>query len=115
LAVLLALDLGPLNDTAGERAVTLRRLNVIAVIALADALLLAVLLWASFGDREGLIHVLGPIHGVGFVVLLALCMRGAVEDRWDWWFPAVVLVTGGPPGSLIGDWILRRRLSTTQS
>jgi integral membrane protein len=106
----LALDLGPINSEPAERTVTLRRLNVIGVTALADALLLAVLLWASFGDRESLVHVLGPIHGIGFVVLVALCFRGAVEERWDWWFPAIVVVTGGPPGSLIGDYVLRRRL-----
>ncbi len=89
---------------------TLRRLNVIAVLAIADAVLLAVLLWASFGDREGLVHVLGPIHGVGFVVLIALCVRGAVEERWSWWFPAIVVITAGPPGSLVGDYILRNKL-----
>jgi hypothetical protein len=106
-----ALDLGPVNSEPEERARTLRRLNVIGVIALADALLLAVLLWASFGDREGLVHVLGPIHGIGFVILVALCVRGVVEERWDWWFPALVVVTGGPIGSLIGDYVLRRRLT----
>ena len=107
----MALDLGPANSDPSERAQTLRRLNLIAVIALADALLLAVLLWASFGDRESAVHVLGPIHGVGFVVLVALCFRGVVEERWDWWFPALVVVTGGPIGSLIGDYVLRRKLT----
>ena len=75
---------------------TLKRLNVIAVIAIADALLLAVLLYASFTDSD-LVHVLGPIHGGGFVILVALCARGASEKRWDWWFPAIVVVTAGPP------------------
>ncbi|MCE3267572.1 MAG: hypothetical protein K0S15_2281, partial [Solirubrobacterales bacterium] len=28
-----------------------------------------------------------------------------------WWFPALVVVTLGPPGSLIGDWVLRRKLT----
>ena len=104
----MALDPGRLNDEPTERA-TLKRLNVIAVIAIADALLLAVLLYASFTDSD-LVHVLGPIHGGGFVILVALCARGASEKRWDWWFPAIVVVTAGPPGSLIGDWILRRKL-----
>ena len=87
----------------------MRRLNVIAIVAVADALLLAVLLWASFSDSD-LVHVLGPIHGGGYVALLALCGIGSLEDRWDWWFPALVVVTLGPPGSLIGDYILRRKL-----
>lgn len=111
----MALDLGPINSEPDERATTLRRLNLIAVIALADALLLIVLLWASYGDRESLVHVLGPIHGVGFVVLVALCFRGVVEERWDWWFPALVVVTGGPVGSLVGDYLLRRKLTETRT
>jgi integral membrane protein len=106
----LALDLGPANSEPAERVATLRRLNLIAVVAVLDALLLAVLLWASFGDRESVVHILGPIHGIGFVLLLVLCLRGTVEERWDWWFPALVVVTGGPLGSLLGDYVLRRRL-----
>ena len=35
---------------------------------------------------------------------------GWSEKRWDWWFPALVVVTLGPPGSLIGDYVLRRKL-----
>lgn len=107
----MALEPGPINQDPDERARTLRRLNVIAVVALLDALLLAVLLWASFSNEEDLIHILGPIHGGGYVGLLALCGLGALEDRWDWWFPGLVLVTLGPPGSLIGDWVLRRKLA----
>ena len=93
-----------------SKAETLRLLNVIAVIAVADAVLLAVLLWTSFSDSE-LVSILGPIHGVGFLALLYLVIRGAGEKRWGWWFPAIVLVTLGPPGSLIGDVICRRKLA----
>jgi hypothetical protein len=105
----LALELGPINAEPDERARTLKRLNAIAIIAVADALLLGVLLWASFTDSD-LVHVLGPVHGGGYLALLVLCAIGSLEDRWDWWFPALVLVTLGPPGSLIGDYILRRKL-----
>ncbi len=96
--------------TTPDRAKTLRMLNLIAVIAIADAILLAVLLWASFTDHETAVSILGPIHGVGFLALVFLCIRGASEDRWGWWYPAIVVVTLGPPGSLIGDVICRRRL-----
>jgi hypothetical protein len=94
-----------------ERARTVRQLNLIAVIAIADAVLLGFLVWASLSDRENLVHVLGPIHGAGFIALVFLCVRGAVEDRWGWWFPVIVVLTGGPPGSLVGDWIVRRQLA----
>ena len=82
------------------------------MIAVADAVLLAFLLWASFSDEDSLISILGPIHGVGFLALLYLCIRGAGEKRWGWWFPAIVVVTLGPPGSLIGDVICRRRITS---
>lgn len=94
-----------------SNAETLRLLNVIAVIAIADAVLLGFLLWASFSDNHSVISTLGPIHGVGFLALLYFCIRGAAEKRWGWWFPAIVLVTLGPPGSLVGDVICRRRLA----
>ena len=98
--------LGAMPDLAATR----RQLNLILVIGIADFLLLVVLLWASFTDREEAVSVLGPIHGVGFLALLFLCARGAGERRWGWWFPAIVLVTGGPIGSLVGDYALRRKL-----
>ncbi|CAA9515277.1 MAG: hypothetical protein AVDCRST_MAG13-3035 [uncultured Solirubrobacteraceae bacterium] len=91
-------------------AATRRQLNLILIIGIADFLLLLVLLWASFTEREEAVSVLGPIHGVGFLALLFLCARGAGERRWGWWFPAIVLVTGGPIGSLVGDFALRRKL-----
>ena len=94
-------------------AATRRQLNLILVIGIADFVLLLVLLWASFTEREGLVSVLGPIHGVGFLALLFLCARGAGERRWGWWFPAIVLVTGGPICSLVGDFALRRKLPAT--
>ena len=72
----MALDPGSTNSEPDQRAKTLKRLNVIGVIAIADALLLAVLLYASVTDSD-LVHVLGPIHGVGFLILVALCARGA--------------------------------------
>ncbi|MDP9188374.1 MAG: DUF3817 domain-containing protein [Actinomycetota bacterium] len=108
----MALDPGPTNNEPAERERTLKRLNLIAAIAIADALLLAVLLYASFSDNEDLVHVLGPIHGVGFIVLVALCLHGVIQKRWDWWFPGIVVVTAGPPGSLIGDYVLRGKLGT---
>ena len=91
-------------------AATRRQLNLILVIGIADFVLLLVLLWASFTERDGAVSVLGPIHGVGYLILLALTARGAANGFWGWWFPAVVLVTGGPIGSLVGDFTLRRKL-----
>jgi hypothetical protein len=64
--------------------------------------------WVNRSDAA--VSILGPIHGVGFLALLFLTLRGAVERFWGWWFPAIVLVTGGPVGSLIGELVLLRQI-----
>ena len=94
----------------GERIHVRRRLNLIRIVAIVDALLLVPLVIAALNDAEGVVDWLGPLHGVGYLLLLFLCGRGAVERLWGWWFPAIVVVTLGPPGSLIGDVKIRREL-----
>jgi uncharacterized protein DUF3817 len=86
-------------------------LNTVLIVGLADFLLLLVLLYVAWIDRsDRAVSVLGPIHGLGFLALLYLTFRGALERFWGWWFPAIVLVTGGPIGSLVGELLLRRRI-----
>ena len=97
----------PIHDPAGQR----RALNRVLAVGIADGLLLLVLLYVAFVDRsEQAISILGPIHGVGFLILLFMTAQGAGERRWGWWFPALVFVTGGPLGSIVGDFVLRKRL-----
>ena len=97
----------PAHDAASQR----KALNRVLAVGIADALLLVVLMYFAFVDRsDAAVSILGPIHGVGFLVLLFLTAQGAGEKRWGWWFPALVLVTGGPLGSIVGDLVLRRRL-----
>ena len=105
---------GPEVAPAGSTERVRRRLDAIRVVAIADALLLVVLVIAALSDAEGVVSVLGPIHGVGFLVLVYLCLRGAGENMWGWWFPALVVVTLGPPGSLIGD-VSFERVKTSRS
>ena len=91
-------------------ASTRKLLNAVLAVGIADALLLLVLLYVAFVDRsDAAVSAIGPIHGVGFLVLLGLTLKGAGDGRWGWWFPGIVLVTGGPVGSIAGDLILRRR------
>jgi hypothetical protein len=94
------------------RPMTVRRhLNAVLALGLTDALLLLVLLYVAFVDRsDAAVHVLGPVHGIGFVLLVALTANGAIRRLWGWWFPLIVLATGGPPGTVVGDLVLRRRL-----
>jgi hypothetical protein len=88
-----------------------RRLDLIRIVAVVDALLLVPLVIAALNHAEGVVDWLGPLHGAGYLILLFLCARGAAERLWGWWFPAIVVVTLGPPGSLIGDVKIRRQLS----
>lgn len=90
----------------------IRFLNIIAVVAIVDFLLLIPLVWASrwVADEHGVVSILGPIHGFFFVVLIGLCAYGSLQRWWGWWFPLITVITGGPIGSLIGDWFIRRQL-----
>jgi integral membrane protein len=86
-------------------------LNRVLIVGIADALLLVVLLYFAWIDRsDNAVHVLGPIHGLGFIALLFMTADGALRKLWGWWFPAAVLVTAGPLGSIVGEIVLRKRL-----
>ena len=86
-------------------------LNLVLAVGIADALLLVVLLYVAFVDRsDSAVSTIGPIHGFGFLGLLGLTGYGARNGYWGWWYPGIVLVTGGPLGSIVGDLVLRRRL-----
>jgi integral membrane protein len=86
-------------------------LNTVLIVGIADFLLLLVLVYFAWIDRsDNAVHVLGPIHGLGFLALLALTANGALQRLWGWWFPALVLVTGGPIGSFIGEFVLRKQV-----
>jgi hypothetical protein len=100
------------SATAPDLATTRRLLNIVLAIGIADLLLFLVLIYVAFIDRsDSAVSLIGPIHGIGFIALLGLTAKGAVDGRWGWWFPAVTLVTTGPPGSIVGDLILRKQLA----
>jgi hypothetical protein len=94
-----------------NRETVLKRLNWVTAIAVIDAIALVVLVWAAVTDREGIVDVLGPAHGGGFVLLCVLIGLGCLEKLWGWWFLLITIVTLGPPGSLIGEVIIRKRVN----
>ena len=101
----------PAPAVAVDPAARKKLLNQVLVVGLADLALLVILVFFDFVSRsDTAVHILGPIHGLGFLALLFLTVNGYLQKLWAWWFPALVLVTGGPVGSLVGDFILRRRL-----
>lgn len=91
-----------------------RLLNITLLVGLADAGLLLVLLYVAFVDRsDAAVSVVGLTHGLGFLALVLLTILGVQARHWGWWFPAAVVVTGGPLGSIAGDFVLRRRMFGT--
>lgn len=87
----------------------LRRLVIVRWVALADLVLLIVLLAASFADNEGMVSIFGLAHGVVFLVLLAIIGMGSLEKLWSWWFLVATVVTTGPPGAFVGEIIIARK------
>jgi len=70
-------------------------------------LLIALVLSALTGTRS-LVHILGPLHGVNFLILLVTAGTAALDGLWGWWFPALILITAGPIGTFIGDRAIMR-------
>lgn len=101
------------RDQASPRE--LKFLNWIAIVAIVDVILLIPLVWASrwVADNHDVVSVLGPIHGFLFIGLIAMVAWGSIQKWWGWWFPVIVVITLGPIGSLVGDWIIRRQLRET--
>lgn len=93
----------------GERV--RRRLRVVRWIALVDAILLILLVSSALTGARGAVHILGPLHGVNFLILLVTAATAALDGLWGWWFPAVILVTAGPIGALAGERVIGRRIT----
>ncbi len=97
--------------TPAERTDTAhRRLNIVRWVGWTDLVLLIALLVASRTGNRDLVRLLGPIHGINYLALLAVVGTAAIDRLWGWWFPAAVLLTGGPVGALVGEWLVGRRL-----
>ena len=102
-------SVGMLSPSAPASPTSARRLlTQVLWVGIADALLLLVLVYVAFVDRnDSAVSIIGPIHGIGFLLLLIMTGAGAHRRYWGWWFPVLVFVTGGPIGSLTGEVVLR--------
>ncbi len=100
----------PLPPPASDhKARVRRRLRVLRYLALVDAILLIALVLSALTGAKNLVHILGPLHGVNFLILLVTAGTAALDGLWGWWFPALILVTAGPIGTLIGERAIVRR------
>ena len=95
--------------SALEAQQVLRWLMIVRWIALADLVLLIVLLVASFANNEKMVQIFGLTHGIVFLALIAIVGIGAVQKLWTWWFLVGTLVTTGPPGALVGEVLIARK------
>ena len=99
-------------QSALEAQQVLRWLMIVRWIALADLVLLIVLLVASFANNEELVQIFGLTHGIVFLALIAIVGIGAVQKLWSWWFLVATLVTTGPPSALVGEVLIARKAKT---
>jgi hypothetical protein len=88
-----------------------RRLRIVRMVGLFDLALLVTLVTASVTGNRELVSILGPLHGGTFLLLLTLAITAAADGMWRWLFPLGILLTGGPPGALIGEWLIGRRIA----
>src|SRR3954469_8412404 len=100
---------GPTAPPPGTAALPIP-LNVMLGAAIADALfLVALLVTLALGGR-GAAGVPAALYAFGFIYLLYLAAKGAMDRRWGWWYVALVAVTLGPIGAVIGERRLRARI-----
>ena len=96
-------------QSALEARQVLRWLMIVRWLALADLVLLIVLLVASFANNEELVQIFGLTHGIVFLALIAIVGIGAIQKLWSWWFLVAILITTGPPGALVGEVLIARK------
>ena len=59
------------------------------------SLVYATLLWAAITGREGIVSVLGWVHGVGWIVMSLLCLAAVRRRIIPLWLGVMVAVVGG--------------------
>ncbi len=87
-----------------------RRLRILQWSAWIDLILLVALLASAFSKQRNLVQILGPLHGINFLLLIAIATTAALDGLWSWWFPVAILFTAGAPGALIGERIIKQRI-----
>ena len=89
-----------------------RRISLTIVLGAAavDAVFLVALLVALGVGSSGAVRILGPLYGFGFVYLLYLAAKGAMDRRWGWSYLVLVAITLGPVGAAAGAQRMRAQI-----
>jgi len=92
-------------------SVLLRR-PVLRYGSYAHSIVYTALLWAAFTDHEGIVSVLGWVHGIGWIVMSLLCLAAVKRRVIPPWLGVMVAVIGGvgPFAGSIGFYLEERRV-----
>lgn len=91
---------------------TLRRLSYL------HSLVYSVLLYAAFVDRhDGIVSVVGWIHGFGWIGMSILCLEAVRRHVIPLWLGVMVAIVGGvgPFAGSIGFYLEKRRTQAAAS
>lgn len=92
----------PVALDPADRAARERLLKWVTIIAVIDLFLFLPLVYAVIAGDRGVSKAVGPIHGTGFLIEVALVAFGSYSRYWGWWYAVVTFITTGPPGALLG-------------
>ena len=92
-----------------DRVIVWFRISAIAEAISWAGLLIGMLFKYVLSDNEVGVQVFGPIHGVIFLVYLAMTIAVGVVCRWRWTTTALGLAAGIPPFATYAfeTWALR--------
>ena len=78
----------------------------------AHSVVYTVLLSAAITDREGIVSVLGWVHGIGWIVMSLLCLAAVKRRVIPVWLGVMVAVVGGigPFAGSLGFYLEERRV-----
>jgi hypothetical protein len=88
------------------------RRDVLRYTSYSLSVVYAVLLWAAITDREGIVSVLGWVHGIGWIVMSLLCLAAVRRRVIPMWLGVMVAVVGGigPFAGSIGFYVEERKI-----
>jgi hypothetical protein len=78
----------------------------------AHSIVYSILLWAAISGREGIVSVLGWVHGIGWIVMSLLCLAAVRRRVIPPWLGVMVAVIGGvgPFAGSLGFYLEERRV-----
>jgi hypothetical protein len=102
----------PSSPSAHARRISL---TIILGAAAVDAVFLAALIVALAAGGRGAVTVSAALYGFGFVYLLYLAAKGAMDGRWGWSYFGLVAITLGPLGATLGARRMRARIDAAEA